>query len=92
MSKQDCTWKKQGEGGPVAAAVYHLLQPGAGANQLWPLEVGKEIIVKDQGNLIPTRLIRGRKTRDEEQRWKCCKSCHKGVSKYKRTLKHKQLN
>ena len=74
----------------VAAAVYHLLRPGARANQLRQLEVGKEMVVKDQGIWIPTRLIGCRTTRDAEKRWKCRRRCHKGVRKYERTFKQKQ--
>ena len=39
------------------AALYHLLRLGDGASQLRNSEVGKEIVVKDQGAWLPASFI-----------------------------------
>ena len=61
------------------AALYHLLNPGDGANQPRRLEVGKEIVVKDQGAWVPARLIGCRATESAGQIWRRCRSYHKGL-------------
>ena len=51
----------------VAAALYHLLRPGDRANKLRQLEVSKEMVVKDQGTWVPTRLVGCRMTQTQTQ-------------------------
>ena len=72
------------------AALSHLLSQGDGVSQLRCLEVGKEIVVKDQGIWVPARLIGYRATDISGKIWRCRRSYHKGVQEYKRTFKQEQ--
>ena len=68
------------------------VMPRYSANQLRQLQVGKEIVMKDQNAWVPARLIRCRTTHSAGQICRCCRSCHEGVQEYKRTFKQEQQN